>query len=63
MGKEFKASFLWFIAFIISAVVTYLLPGDNGEEAFVDFMGIFISLSYFCLGWAFLIRAMTVKWK
>lgn len=40
----------WFLAFAMSALVTYHLPGTSKDEAFVDVMAILISLSFFAMG-------------
>ena len=37
-------------AFVIAAIVTFILPGTSSEGAFVDAMGMFISLILFCFG-------------
>lgn len=42
----------YFGAFVISAIVTYWLPGNNNNAAFVDAVAIIISLSLFGFGFA-----------
>lgn len=48
--STFLQTIWWFIAFAVSAIVTYTLPGTNDEHAWVDAMGIMISLGCFVMG-------------
>ena len=45
-----KTALYYFAAFAMSALVTYELPGDNIDKAFVDAMGILLSLIFLGFG-------------
>ena len=45
-----KSIIYYFLAALGSACVTYILPGTTEEEAFVDIMGILLSLVFLVFG-------------
>ena len=48
--KKYRTAVYYFMAFTMSSIVTYILPGDNDQEAFVDIMGVLLSLIFLGFG-------------
>lgn len=47
---KYKAAYYYIMASVGAAIVTYVLPGTAEDEAFVDGMGIMLSLIFLVFG-------------